>query len=140
MEFSCQCPCYTEEFGGCARFYEHDGHQNQRKPTTVSSHTAGNMLGNSCKNTCFPGLCQKRGPFKIKASASSKDIFGGDCSRIARIRTVLDEVVLSDMNCNDQRVVSSVTGRGWTMTEGKTERLDFDWAGCPWQCVLSNQD
>ncbi|CAE7778449.1 unnamed protein product [Symbiodinium pilosum] len=32
------------------------------------------------------------------------DIFGGDCSRIARIRTVLDGVVLSDMNCNDQRV------------------------------------
>ncbi|CAE7683148.1 Tmod2 [Symbiodinium sp. CCMP2456] len=32
------------------------------------------------------------------------DVFGGDCSRIARIRTVLDGVVLSDMNCNDQRV------------------------------------
>lgn len=32
------------------------------------------------------------------------DIFGGDCSRIARIRTVLDGVVLSGMNCNDQRV------------------------------------
>lgn len=38
--------------------------------------------------------------------ASSKDIFGGDCSRIARIRTVLDEVVLSEMNCQDQRVLT----------------------------------
>ena len=37
---------------------------------------------------------------------SPKDIFGGDCSRIARIRTVLDEVVLSDMNCQDQRALN----------------------------------
>ena len=44
----------------------------------------------------------------------SKDVFGGDCSRIARIRTVLDEVVLSDMNCNDQRVKASAKDMFWS--------------------------
>ncbi|CAK9076496.1 unnamed protein product [Durusdinium trenchii] len=62
------------------------------------------------------------------------DIFGGDCSRIARIRTVLDEVVLSDMNCNDQRVrtcteacetiekVLEDMGLGWCLKKAQDEQ------------------
>jgi len=61
------------------------------------------------------------------------DIFGGDCSRIARIRTVLDEVVLSDMNCQDQRVrtcteacetiekVLEDMGLGWCLKKAQSE-------------------
>ncbi|CAJ1382681.1 unnamed protein product [Effrenium voratum] len=61
------------------------------------------------------------------------DIFGGDCSRIARIRTVLDAVQLSDMNCNDQRVrtcteacetiekVLEDMGLGWCLKKAKDE-------------------
>lgn len=75
-------------------------HSCMSKNTETKRETAGRSIETLHNASPFSQGCQ------LIIRRAPEDIFGGDCSRIARIRTVLDEVVLSDMNCQDQRALN----------------------------------